>query len=273
MRKFTSLLGISLLALTGAACSAQTAQETAATSAVAAPAAAVTELKTQTEKVSYIFGLNIGRNLRQQGVEVDVAMVAKGMQDAAPGVKALMTDEEMQETMMTFQKELMAKQEARIKELSEKNKKAGAEFLAKNATEPGVKTTASGLQYKIAKEGDGATPKATDVVKAIYSGKLIDGTEFGSSDGEAVEIPLEHVFPGWAEGIQLLKVGGQATFWIPGELAYQDFAPPGIEPYSTLIMDVTLVDIVPQPPAEEEEAPEDATETAPAAPAAPEPAK
>ena len=122
----------------------------------------------------------------------------------------------------------------------------GEAFLKENASKEGVKTTASGLQYKITKEGTGKSPKATDTVVVHYAGKLLDGTEFDSSikRGEPATFPLNRVIPGWTEGLQLLKEGGKATLYIPSKLGYGERGAGGkIGPNETLIFDVELIKI------------------------------
>ena len=123
----------------------------------------------------------------------------------------------------------------------------GEQFLKGNASKEGVKTTASGLQYKITKEGEGKSPKATDTVVVHYRGTLLDGTEFDSSikRGEPATFPLNRVIPGWTEGLQLLKEGGKATLYIPSKLAYGERGTPGgpIGPNEALIFEVELIKI------------------------------
>jgi FKBP-type peptidyl-prolyl cis-trans isomerase len=164
------------------------------------------------------------------------------MKDAAANTPAL-SDQEMQDAMMSLQKEMQNK----AAELGVKSKKEGEDFLAANKSKEGVKTTASGLQYKVLKEGKGPKPKSTDTVKVHYRGTLLDGTEFDSSykRGEPVEFPLDQVIKGWTEGLQLMPAGSKYQFWIPANLAYGEPGNRGIPPNSTLIFEVELLEIVP----------------------------
>ena len=145
-----------------------------------------------------------------------------------------------------------ARRQAQIIKLYGKNIEEGAQFLAENAKREGVKVTESGLQYEVIKEGKGAKPAATDIVKVHYHGTLIDGTVFDSSveRGESISFPLNGVIAGWTEGVQLMPVGSKYRFFIPYPLAYGEQGAGGaIEPYSTLIFDVELLGIEkPEPP-------------------------
>ncbi len=247
MKKCLVALGAAALMTWGAVCAAQEAKP-----------AADPALKTQKDKVSYIIGLNMGRSMKADNIEIDTDLLARGIKDALAG-KAAMSDEQVQETMMAFQREMMEKQMAVAREAGEKNKKEGEAFLAQNAKKPGVKTTASGLQHLVVKEGAGAMPKADDVVKVQYRGTLIDGTEFDSSyarNNQPVTFPVNRVIPGWSEGVQLMKVGGTSKFFIPAKLAYGESGAGGqIGPNATLIFDVELLGIEPkEKPAEEKAA-------------------
>jgi FKBP-type peptidyl-prolyl cis-trans isomerase FklB len=203
------------------------------------------DLTNQKQKNSYALGVNIGTNLKSQDVDLDPKALAAGITDGLNG-KPAMTQAEIHATLAAFQQEVMAKMQAREKVEGEQNLKAGEAFLAENAKKPGVKTTAGGLQYKILKEGDGPTPKATDTVKVNYKGTLIDGTVFDSSydRGEPVTFPVNGVIPGWTEALQMMKVGSKWQLFIPANLAYGEHSPsPKIGPNSTLIFDVELLDI------------------------------
>jgi FKBP-type peptidyl-prolyl cis-trans isomerase FklB len=148
--------------------------------------------------------------------------------------------------MTTFEKDMEQKQ----KELGEKNKSEGTKFLEENKKKPGVKTTSSGLEYKVIKEGNGPQPKATDTVTVNYRGTLINGTEFDSSykRGQAATFPVNGVIKGWTEALQLMKVGSKYQLFIPSELAYGERSvSPEIGANSTLIFEVELLDAKPAP--------------------------
>ena len=215
------------------------------------------ELKTQKDKVSYLLGTDMGRKMKmeldRQSVEVDPEVLIAGVRDAFAGKELLMTDAELQELRMALQTEIAARNAARAKALAEKNKKEGDVFLAENGKKDGVKTTASGLQYKVVTEGTGKAPHATDKVTVNYRGTLLDGTEFDSSykRGEPATFGLNQVIKGWTEGIPLMKEGSKWTFFIPSELAYGDRGTPGgpIGPNAVLIFDVELLSIGEKAPA------------------------
>ncbi|NDD38807.1 MAG: FKBP-type peptidyl-prolyl cis-trans isomerase, partial [Verrucomicrobia bacterium] len=179
-------------------------------------------LKDDKDKVSYSIGLNIGKSMKQEGLEINPDALAAAMKDVFAGTKPQLTDEEVQAVMQDFQKKMMAKQMAAREEGLSKNKAEGEKFLADNKKKDGVKTTASGLQYKVIKDGTGKTPKATDTVKTHYRGTLINGTEFDSSykRGEPAEFPVGGVIKGWTEALQLMKEGAKWQLFIPSELAY-----------------------------------------------------
>jgi len=207
-----------------------------------------TALKDSKDKVSYSIGLDIGSTLKRQKVDVNADALVAGLRDAISGAKPLMTDEEIKQTMMAFSKELTEKQTAATKEAAQKNAAAGEKFLAENKNKPGVKTTASGLQYKVIKEGTGPIPKPTDTVVTNYRGTLINGTEFDSSykRGQPATFPVNAVIKGWTEALQLMKVGSKYQIYVPATLAYGERgAGQDIGPNETLIFDVELQGIQP----------------------------
>ena len=203
-------------------------------------------LKTQGDKVSYSMGLDIGRMLKMQGVDVDLELLTKGLKDAYIGNQALLTDEEMLEVLSTFKKEFLTKQQELAKQQGEKNKKEGEIFLETNKKKEGVQTLPSGLQYKVVKAGSGKKPTTTDTVTVHYRGTLIDGKEFDSSylRGKPATFPVNAVIPGWTEALPLMEEGAKWELFIPSNLAYGERgAGRDIGPNATLIFEVELISI------------------------------
>jgi len=200
--------------------------------------------KNTLDKVSYSIGVDIGSSFKRQSLEVNPEFLASGIKDALAG-KALLTEQEVRNTLMAYQQELQAKQGEIRKQQAEKNKKEGDAFLAENKKKKGVKTLPSGLQYKVIKEGKGKSPQPTDAVVAHYQGTLIDGTEFDSSykRGQPATFPVSGVIPGWTEALQLMKEGSKWQLFIPPHLAYGEQGNPRIPPNSTLIFEVELISV------------------------------
>ena len=203
-------------------------------------------LKNQKDKISYIIGMEIGKNFKDQSIDVEPGILLKGIKDGFSGGKALLTEQEINEMTLTFQKEVMAKREEIAKRLGEKNKKEGEDFLAENKKKEGVITLPSGLQYKVIKAGSGKKLKLTDTVTTYYRGTLIDGTEFDSSyrRGQPVSFSVTGVIPGWSEPLQLMEEGAKWQVFIPSNLAYGERgAGPHIGPNATLIFEIGLISI------------------------------
>lgn len=203
------------------------------------------ELKDAKQKASYAIGMDIGNNFKRQEIDVDTKALAAGLADAIAG-KAQLTEAEQKQVLNEFRTQMMAKFESKQKVDGEKNAREGEAFLATNAKKEGVKTTASGLQYKVLKSGSGKTPKSTDTVKVHYHGTLVDGSVFDSSvqRGEPARFGVDQVIPGWTEVLQLMKEGDKWQVYIPGKLAYGERSPsPKIGPNSTLVFDVELLSI------------------------------
>lgn len=197
-------------------------------------------------KTGYSLGADIGKMLKQQGLEVDVQAFTKGFADAMAGVPLALSEEEMRQVLQAFQQDAMAKQQEHRRAEAAANKKAADAFLAENKGKAGVVTLPSGLQYKVLKEGTGATPKETDTVTVHYRGTLIDGTEFDSSysRGEPATFPVKGVIKGWTEALQHMKVGSKWQLFVPPELAYGERgAGRAIGPNQTLIFEVELLGI------------------------------
>ena len=193
------------------------------------------------DKVSYSIGTDIGNNLKRADLDLNPDYLAQGIKDAFVG-KTLLTEEEMKSTLQTFQTEMQAKMAAKQKAVADKNKTESEKFLEENKKKEGVVTTASGLQYKIIKEGNGPKPAPTDTVSVSYRGTLIDGKEFDKSK-EPVTFQVEGVIPGWVEDLQLMPVGSKWQLFIPPALAYGESAPPQIGPNQVLIFEVELLEI------------------------------
>ena len=221
-------------------------------SEAAKPAEAKAVFASDNEKAGYALGLNLANNWKRQGLEGDVVdfdAIARGMKDAQPGGKPLLTEDEARTTLMNLQQAVMAKQ----KRAGEKIKADGEKFLTDNKTKPGITVLTNGLQYKVLAEGQGDSPKPTDTVTVNYRGTLIDGTEFDSSykRGQPATFPVGGVIPGWTQALQLMKPGARWQLFIPSELAYGERGTPGIPPNSTLIFEVELISLTapaPQPP-------------------------
>ena len=199
------------------------------------------QLKDLKDKASYALGLNFGFNFKRQNIDLNTDAFAAGFKDAMSGRKPLMSEQEVRETMMAFEKDMQQKQA----ETAQKNAAEADKFLAANKSKEGVKTTESGLQYKVLKEGSGAQPKSSDTVTVNYRGTLMDGTEFDSSykRGQPATFPVGGVIKGWTEALQLMKVGSKFQLFIPANLAYGEQGRPGIPPNSLLIFEVELMDV------------------------------
>ena len=213
--------------------------------AEAVPGAPASQFKSFKERSSYAIGIDIGRGLKGQGLDIDPQVVAQGISDALAG-KLAMSDKEVHETLAALQKLVAAQATELMAKAAEKNKKEGAAFLAENKKKQGVQTTASGLQYQVLKSGNGATPTKTDVVTTNYRGTLLDGTEFDSSyaRGQPASFPVGGVIKGWTEALQLMKVGDKWRLFIPAELAYGERgAGDDIPPNAALIFEIELLDV------------------------------
>jgi FKBP-type peptidyl-prolyl cis-trans isomerase FklB len=203
------------------------------------------ELKTDKDKFSYALGMNFGENLRKQGLELDIAVFAKGFAQSFNGGKTALTDQEMQTLLQAASVEIRKKQAAQQEEKGAAAQKEGEAFLAANKTKEGVVTLPSGLQYKILKAGTGEKATLDDTVVCNYKGTLINGTEFDASEkhGGPATFPVKGVIAGWTEALQLMQVGSKWQLFVPANLAYGTRGPGDIGPNATLIFEVELVSI------------------------------
>jgi len=204
------------------------------------------QLKTHVDSVSYGIGMDIGKNLKMQDIEFSAAALSAGIRDASDPTHAMLDSNAIALVMSQFRNELVMKQQEKTRSMSAKTRKEGDDFLAANKSKPGVKTTASGLQYKVIKEGTGKKPAEKDTVVINYRGTLVDGTEFDSSykRGEPTTWPVNRFIKGWTEALQLMKIGSKYELYIHTDLAYGEQSPtPLIPPGSTLVFEIELLGI------------------------------
>ena len=215
--------------------------------------ATTSTFKDEKDKVSYSLGVDIGRTLQKFQLDLNEAALSQGIADVLDSKPMAMTDQELQTTLQAFQQKMIQKQQEaqskkqeEMKGVAEKNEADGKKFLDDNSKKPGVKTTASGLQYKVIKEGSGDKPKDTDVVETNYRGTTIDGKEFDSSakHGSTASFPVNGVIKGWSEALKLMPVGAKWELYVPADLAYgTEGYGDDIAPGSTLVFEVELLNI------------------------------
>jgi FKBP-type peptidyl-prolyl cis-trans isomerase FklB len=206
-------------------------------------------LTTPKEKLSYALGVDVGSAFREEALDLDAALLFRGLQDSLAGKKTLLSEEEIRTIVTNLQNELRQKQMAAMQKLADDNKKASEAYLAANGVKPGVVTLPSGLQYRIVKPAEGAKPTAEDTVVCHYRGTLVDGTEFDSSytRNEPMTIEVGRIIKGWTEALQLMPVGSKWELVIPPALAYGERgAGRAIGPNSTLIFEIELLSIKPR---------------------------
>ena len=203
-------------------------------------------LETLEQKASYSFGVDVANRLKQQGVELDVIALNRGIADAYNGSELALGEKEQLEAKTSFQAQLRDEMVKKQAAAAEGNIAAGKAFLEENAKKEGVITTESGLQYKILATGDGKQPKDTDTVTTHYKGTLIDGREFDSSykRDTPASFPVKGVIKGWTEALQLMHVGDKWQLFVPSDLAYGATKRSElIEANSTLIFEIELLGI------------------------------
>ncbi|MCC2658852.1 MAG: FKBP-type peptidyl-prolyl cis-trans isomerase [Panacagrimonas sp.] len=204
------------------------------------------ELTTDAQKFGYSIGIDLGNSLKPVSAHVDVAALKQGLDDVTNGAALKLDDAARDAIKQTVSTKMQEEQVKQREEAATKAQTEGEAFLAENAKKEGVKTTASGLQYKVITEGSGESPTAADEVTVHYKGTLINGEEFDSSisRGQPVTFPLGNVIEGWTEGVQLMKPGAKYQFFIPSKLAYGERgAGVKIGPNQTLIFEVELIEV------------------------------
>ena len=215
-------------------------------------ATAQTKIKfsSQKDSIAYAIGCNIGTNLKQNiesdSLALNLDILTQGIRDALNGPdKQLFTEEIKKKIMEQFTKNMQEKQAKKAASTSGAAKTVGAKFLEDNKKQPGIITTPSGMQYRVIKEGTGATPSPTSSVTVNYEGKFIDGKIFDSSyeRNQPVDFPLNGVIKGFSEGLLLMKEGGILELFIPSDLAYGDAGNQGIPGGSTLIFKIELIKV------------------------------
>lgn len=207
----------------------------------------INNISSEAEKIGYSFGYLMGRSNADTLKDLDLDAFSQGLKTAAAGQQSSLSDEEMTQVLTQYKRQSDAKELIVLKQKAEENARAGKAFLQENAKKPGIKTTKSGLQYLVLKEGKGKSPSANSNVRVHYEGRLIDGTVFDSSIArqQPVDFRTTQVITGWTEGLQLMKVGAKYRFFIPTDLAYGQIGSGDIiEPNSTLIFDIELLEII-----------------------------
>ncbi|MFZ4076901.1 MAG: FKBP-type peptidyl-prolyl cis-trans isomerase [Legionellaceae bacterium] len=203
-------------------------------------------LKTPEDKISYIIGTDVGKNFTRQNIKVNPAIFEKGLEDGLSGAKLLLSDQEMKDELAKFQKTMMEKRAAEMNQKSSENKTKGEAFLAANKAKAGVVALPSGLQYKVVTMGTGVKPGKEDMVTVEYTGRLINGEVFDSTEkaGKPATFKLSQVIPGWTEALQLMPAGSTWEVYIPSNLAYGErSAGAAIGPNETLVFNVHLIDV------------------------------
>ncbi len=212
----------------------------------AVAASDATSLTTDKDKLSYSIGADLGKNFKAQGIDISPEALTKGIQDGISGSPLALTEEQMKDVLNKFQKDLMAKRTAEFNKKSEENKTKGETFLKDNKAKTGVVVLPSGLQYKILETGTGAKPTKDDTVTVEYTGHLIDGTVFDSTDksGKPATFQVSQVIPGWTEALQLMPSGSTWEIYVPSNLAYGPRSVGGpIGPNETLIFKIHLISV------------------------------
>ena len=203
-------------------------------------------LKTTEDKISYIIGTDVGKNFTRQNIQINPIIFEKGLEDGLRGGPLLLNEQEMKDILGKFQKDIMEKRNAEMNKKSTENKMKGETFLAENKKKTGVVSLPSGLQYKVITMGAGVKPTKEDFVTVEYTGHLINGEVFDSTEkaGKPATFKLSQVIPGWTEALQLMPAGSTWEVYIPANLAYGERNVGGaIGPNETLVFNVHLIEV------------------------------
>ena len=230
--KFLSVLLVGIVLFAASGCESSSSPKNA-------------KLASPKDSLSYTLGVRMGESIKSARDEINLDVVMSGVYDAMSDDGSQLTEDQLKEHSVRFQRTMQEKENARRKEEIAKNIEEGKTFLEENKEKEGVVTLPSGLQYKILKKGSGKSPKKTDTVLAHYRGTLIDGTQFDSSydRGQPSEFPVNRVIAGWTEALQLMKEGGKWELYIPQDLAYGSNGRGKIPPAATLLFTVELVEV------------------------------
>ncbi|HEY2710952.1 MAG TPA: FKBP-type peptidyl-prolyl cis-trans isomerase [Chthoniobacterales bacterium] len=209
------------------------------------------ELKDQKSQLSYVVGLQTGQLIKNRQIEVNEKLVEAGIRDALSGRTPRLTEGEVKSLLASIDTNFLERRAADRKAAGERNEAEGPKFLAQNKNKEGVITTSSGLQYKILHEGNGAMPREADRVVVNFIGMTIDGKEFENTydSGHAETIPVDRMIMGWREALLLMKSGSKYRLFVPPELAFGARGAGAIAPNATLIFDLELLGVVPEPSA------------------------
>lgn len=221
-------------------------QSTTSTTTTTTNTSTPTSTLSEIDQISYSIGVQTGTDFKQQDIQINPTMYMQGITDGQKTGPSLMTEEQIKNTLVAFQKTMIQKQQENQLKLSAKNLEEGTKFLEENKTKPGVVTLPSGLQYRILQAGTGTNPTVTDTVTTHYTGKLINGKEFDSSysRGEPAQFQVNSVIPAWTEALQLMQPGAKWEIVVPPKLGFgENGVGRVIGPNSTLVFDIELLSV------------------------------